>query len=51
MVIIYILYLLIFITITFLGIICLKIKSAGMNVKDFFEFVYAINDLDSLYLY
>jgi hypothetical protein len=51
MVIIYIIYLLIFVAVLFFGIICLKIKASGMNVKDFFEFVYAINDLDNLYIY
>ena len=51
MVIFYILYLLIFIVITIAGLICLRIKSSGMNVKDFFEFVLAINDLDDLYVY
>ena len=51
MVIIYILYLVIFIVISLFAMICLKIKASGMNIKDFFEFVLAINDLDNLYLY
>lgn len=51
MVIIYILYLLIFFIVAISGIICIKIKSAGMNVKDFFQFVLAINDLDNLYIF
>lgn len=51
MVIIYILYLLLFVAFSFIGIVCLKIKASGMNVKDFLEFVYAINDLDNLYVY
>lgn len=51
MVILYILYLLIFIIVGFFGMVCMKIKSAGMDIKDFFEFVLAINDLDSLYIF
>lgn len=51
MVIICILYLAIFIVTVVVGFICLKIKSSGMNVKDFFNFVLAINDLDNLYIY
>ena len=49
MVIIYILYLLLFVVAGILGIICMKIKMAGMNVSDFFRFILAVNDLDSLY--
>ncbi len=51
MVIIYILYLVIFVVINVFAMICLKIKASGMNIRDFFEFVLAINDLDNLYLY
>ena len=51
MVIIYILYLVIFLVISVFAMICLKIKASGMNIRDFFEFVLAINDLDNLYLY
>ena len=51
MVILYILYLLLFFIIAVGGIICIKIKSVGMNVKDFFKFVLAINDLDNLYVF
>lgn len=51
MVIIYILYLVIFVVISVFAMICLKIKASGMNIRDFFEFVLAINDLDNLYLY
>lgn len=51
MVIIYILFMLIFFVCTVVGVVCLKIKASGMNVKDFFEFITAINDLDNLYMY
>lgn len=51
MVIIYILYLVIFVVISVFAMICIKIKASGMNIRDFFEFVLAINDLDNLYLY
>lgn len=51
MVIIYFLYLLLFVLVGVLGIVCIKIKSAGMNVNDFFKFVIAINDLDNLYIF
>ena len=51
MVVIYILYLVMFIAISIFGFICLKIKSSGMNVKDFFDFIFAINDLENLYVY
>lgn len=51
MVIIYILYLLLFIAIAIIGIVCIKIKSVGMNIKDFFEFILAMNDLDNLYVF
>lgn len=51
MVIIYCLYLLFFIIFCVAGIICIKIKSCGLNVKDFFDFIFAINDLDNLYVY
>lgn len=51
MVIIYILYLVIFLVISVFAMICIKIKASGMNIRDFFEFVLAINDLDNLYLY
>ena len=34
-----------------IGVICIKIKLAGMNIKDFFEFVLAINDLENLYVF
>lgn len=51
MVIVYIIYLILFVAIALFGIICIKIKSAGMNVKDFFEFISAINDLDNLYVF
>lgn len=51
MVIIYVLYLVLFILVGIVGTICIKIKSAGMNVKDFFKFILAINDLDSLYVF
>lgn len=49
MVIIYILYLLLFVVAGILGILCIKIKMAGMNVIDFFRFILAVNDLDNLY--
>ena len=51
MVIIYILYLLVFVIIGVIGVICIKLKSLGIDVKDFFEFIFAINDLDALYVY
>ena len=51
MVIVYILYLVFFVITVAAGIICLEIKSSGMNVKDFFAFIFAINDLDNLYMY
>ncbi len=51
MVIIYILYFIIVIAIAVIGCVCLKIKASGMNVKDFLDFVFAINDLDNLYFY
>ncbi len=51
MVIIYILYLIFFVVTVVVGVVCLKIKASGMNVKDFFEFILAINDLDNLYIY
>ena len=51
MVILYILYLVLFVVTAIFGIVCVKIKLAGMNVKDFFDFILAINDLDSLYVY
>lgn len=51
MVILYILYLLLFFIVAVGGVICIKIKAAGMNVKDFFQFVLAMNDLDNLYIY
>lgn len=51
MVILYILYLVIFIVLTVFALICLKIKANGMNVRDFFNFIFAINDLDNLYVY
>ena len=51
MVIIYVLYLLLFVVIGLLGVVCVKIKMAGMNVRDFFEFISAINDLDNLYIF
>lgn len=51
MVILYILYLVLFVVTAIFGIVCAKIKLAGMNVKDFFDFILAINDLDSLYVY
>lgn len=51
MVIIYVLYLVIFIITMVVGFVCLKIKSSGMDVKDFLDFVLAINDLDNLYIY
>ena len=51
MVILYIIYLLIFVIVGFIGLTCMKIKLAGMEVKDFFEFILAINDLDSLYIF
>ena len=37
--------------ITFVSIVCFKIKSNGMKVRDFFSFIRAINDLDNLYAY
>lgn len=51
MIIIYLVYLILFVTIGIVGIICIKIKSAGMNVTDFFKFIFAINDLDNLYIF
>ena len=51
MVIIYILYLLIFTATAIFAFICLKIKSSGINIKDFFNFIFAINDLENLYVY
>lgn len=51
MVIIYILYLVIFVVSSVFAMICLKIKASGMNIRDFFDFILAINDLDNLYLY
>lgn len=51
MVIIYLVYLVLFVLIGVFGIICMKIKSSGMNVGDFFRFVVAVGDLDALYNY
>ena len=51
MVIIYVLYFIIFIVATVVGYICLRIKASGMHVRDFLEFILAINDLDYLYIY
>ncbi|MBO5349408.1 MAG: hypothetical protein J6A89_06280 [Clostridia bacterium] len=51
MVILYILYLLIFFIIAMIGTICVKIKLSGMNIKDFIDFILAINDLDNLYVF
>lgn len=51
MVIIYMLYFIIFIVATVVGYVCLRIKASGMQVKDFLEFILAINDLDNLYIY
>ena len=51
MVIIYILYVVLLVILIAAMYICLKIKASGMNVKDFFDFVLAINDLDTLYAY
>ncbi|MBR2745071.1 MAG: hypothetical protein IKE01_07280 [Clostridia bacterium] len=51
MLIIYILYLLVFVATVFVGIVCFRIKETGMNVKDFFAFIHAINDLDVLYVF
>lgn len=51
MVIICILYVVLFVIAIASMYICLKIKASGMNVKDFFEFILAINDLDTLYVY
>ncbi len=51
MVIIYIIYTVLFVVIAILGMLCIKLNSIGINVKDFFEFILAINDLDDLYDY
>ena len=51
MLIICVLYLLLLFIIAVIGVICIKIKLAGMNIKDFFEFVLAINDLENLYVF
>lgn len=49
MVFLYIIYTAMIIIIALVAIICLKIKLAGMNVSDFFNFIKAINNLDNLY--
>ena len=51
MVILYILYVVLLVVVVIAAYVCLKIKASGMNVKDFFEFILAINDLDTLYMY
>ncbi|MBQ3408994.1 MAG: hypothetical protein IJH12_07325 [Clostridia bacterium] len=51
MVIIYVIYLVLFVVAIVAACVCLKIKASGMNVKDFLEFIVAINDLDTLYIY
>ena len=51
MVIICILYLVLFIIIGLFAVVCLRVKSAGMNVSDFFKFIFAINDFEHLYTY
>ena len=51
MVIIYILYIVLLVFAIVAAYVCLRIKASGMNVKDFFEFIFAINDLDALYIY
>ena len=51
MVIIYMLYFIIFIVAMVAGYVYLRIKANGMQVKDFYEFILAINDLDNLYIY
>lgn len=48
---IYLLFLFIFVVAGVAGIICIKIKLAGMNVMDFIKFITAIGDLDTLYKY
>ncbi len=51
MVIIYILYTVLLVVGIIAAYVCFRIKASGMNVKDFFEFIFAINDLDTLYIY
>lgn len=51
MVIFYIIYVIIFVAIIAAAYVCMRIKASSMNVKDFFDFVFAINDLDMLYAY
>ena len=51
MVIIYILYIVLLVIGFVAAYVCLKIKASSMNVKDFFDFIFAINDLDTLYMY
>jgi len=51
MVILYILYVVLLVVAIAAAYVCLKIKASGINVKDFFEFILAINDLDTLYVY
>ena len=51
MVIIYILYTILLVVGIIAAYVCFRIKASGMNVKDFFEFIFAINDLDTLYIY
>ena len=51
MLIIYILYLVLFVIIGVVGIICMKIKMAGINITDFIRFIAVVNDLDNLYIF
>ena len=49
MVILSIIYILLLIIVGLIGYTILQIKLAGMNVKDFWTFIKAIQDLDVLY--
>ena len=46
---IYLMFLIIFVVTGVACILCIKIKMAGMNVRDFIRFITAIGDLDTLY--
>ena len=49
MVILYVIDFVICVAIAIVGFVCVKIKSSGMNVRDFLNFILAVNDLDDLY--
>lgn len=51
MVILGIIYIILLALICLTFIVCMKIRMAGMIVKDFIKFILAIDDLDNLYVY